>query len=430
MLESKGVYAVKIHICSPTDGWIIQKFGQCVYRELKLLGEDVSISAQFAPEADINHYFIEEYCPQVVPNRTTFFVTHVDTVAKLERVRDVTNQGAIGVCMSKHTMNDMISSGVRRDRICYIHPAQDGMLKPKKITLGFTHKTHDDYRNRESMLIDVCKQIQPDAFRFIIMGSGWESIIDEIRCLGFEVEYYAAFDKVIYNELIPRLDYYCFFGFDEGSMGFLDAVAAGINTIVTPQGYHLDTECGITYPVQTIDDIVDVLHILEKKRNKYVRFAQEWTWKNYALKLLEIWKYMLRIEKRGILMKNRGRYVDGIFSLLLDYAYDDYIYRAIPAGSNIVLWGAGKRGKRNYDYIKEKQYCNIVLWIDSAYKDKQASGLQVSSVETLFLLDKKEYDYILVAIADKAVSREIERYLLEKAIPAEKIILTHKEMDI
>lgn len=319
---------MKIHIIAPDakSGWIVYKFGISVYDELKKMGYDVTTSNVFNPDADINHYFMLDNIGynkySKVDKHTSFMIAHVDSLLKLDQIKELTNKGAVGVCMSLDTMNQMIACGVRRDRICYINPAQDGMLIPKKITLGFTYKVHDDYRKRDDMVVDICKQVSPDYFKFVIMGAGWEKIVSEMEQLGFEVEYYSEFDKQKYNELMPNLDYYCYFGFDEGSMGFLDAVACGIGTIVTPQGYHLDTRCGITYPVRTLDDILDALHEIEAKRKKYVDFVKTWTWENYTLKHLEIWKYLLSCVERSELLKNRGLYNDGIFSLLLDDVKD------------------------------------------------------------------------------------------------------------
>ena len=177
---------------------------------------------------------------------------------------------------------------------------------------------HNDCRKRDDILLDVCEKIDPEIFRFIIMGAGWDDIVEGLKKLGFEVEYYSQFDKQKYNMIIPEMDYYCYFGFDEGSMGFLDAMAAGIGTIVTPQGYHLDTNVEITYPVNGEDDIVEALLDIEKKKKKYIDFVNSWTWKNYALKHVEIWKYMIGAERLDVLLSNRGKYMDGIFSLLLD----------------------------------------------------------------------------------------------------------------
>ena len=413
---------MKINIVAPIDGWILNKFGQCVYNELIKMEINAVISQGFDSSADINHYFFANEAPEVIPHRTTFMVTHVDMSWKFENIKRITDMDAIAICMSRETMEKLVSWGVRRNRICYVNPAQDGGIRPRKVALGFTHKVHDDNRKRETMLIDICKQISPESFRFVIMGAGWEEIIGAVRALGFEVEYYPEFEKQQYNKLMLGLDYYCYFGFDEGSMGFLDAVAAGIGTIVTPQGYHLDTGCEITYPVRTINDIVDSLHEIENKNQKNLRFIKEWTWKNYTLKHMEIWKYMLNLEKRSKLLGTRGWYNDGIYSLLLD-APPCFPTYCICKGSRIVLWGAGKLGQKDYQYLKKSQYCEIVLWVDSAYEEKRAMGLDVMNREQIFVIDEKEYDYVFVAIARRMYAEDVQRYLLERHIPKEKILL-------
>lgn len=334
---------MKINIISPDEksGWIIYKFGKSVYDQLVNLGYEATLSDSYDPSADINHYFAPNNVGyskmSKVDKHSTFMITHVDTALKLDQIKDLTNKGAIGICMSLETHEKLIASGVRRNRLCYINPAQDGQLKPKKISLGFTYMVHNDCRKRDDILVDICREISPDIFRFIIMGAGWDNIIEKIKEMGFEVEYYSNFDKEKYNELMLRLDYYCYFGFDEGSMGFLDAMAAGVGTIVTPQGYHLDTEVDITYPVRTFSEIVNALHEIEGKRKKYIDFANTWTWKNYTLKHIEIWKYMLGCEKLADLLSNRGRYTDGIFSLLLeDLAYYESLKDKISKKNELI----------------------------------------------------------------------------------------------
>lgn len=313
---------VKINIVSPNTGWILNKFADCVCNELVKLGYDAVNSTEFDSSSDINHYFVPNNIGysrlSKVDSHTSFMITHVDTALKLNQIKELTNKGAIGICMSKETKNRLIANGVRADRICYINPAQDGQIEPRKVVLGFTHRVYNDSRKRDDIILDVCKEIDPEVFSFKIMGDGWDSIVTKMKEMGFEVEYHPVFDKVKYNELILSLDYYCYFGFDEGSMGFLDAMAAGIGTIVTPQGYHLDTEVEITYPVETLSDIVNALKSIENKRHKYINFAKNWTWEAYTKKHIEIWKYMLGCEKLDVLLKNRGLYMDGIFSLLIE----------------------------------------------------------------------------------------------------------------
>ncbi len=315
-----------INIITAESEWIIYKFAKTVTDKLIELGFDARLSELFDPNADINHYFSPNnvgYSRSTrVDNHTTFMVTHVDTALKVDQIKELTERGALGICMSKETRDKLISYGVQGKRICYINPAQDGQILPKKTTLGFTHRLYSDCRKRDNMLVEICREIDPAVFRFAIMGAGWEKIVEEIEGMGFEVEYYSNFDKVKYNKLMLSLDYYCYFGFDEGSMGFLDAMAAGVKAIITPQGYHLDAGIDITYPVNTIADILDALHEIEEKRKKHIRFVNTWTWENYTLKHIEIWKYMLHLESLEALLCNRGKYLDGIFSLLIeDFSY-------------------------------------------------------------------------------------------------------------
>ena len=110
------------------------------------------------------------------------------------------------------------------------------------------------------------------------------------------------------------MDYYLYWGFDEGSMGYLDALAAGIGTIVTPQGYHLDFKGGPTYSCNTVQDFEDVLLELEMNRKKIVNSVKKHTWSNYTKKHLEIWKSILGITQD--LYNNQHMYMDGIFSTL------------------------------------------------------------------------------------------------------------------
>ena len=336
MMIYREINDMRINIVYPEneEGWIIGKFAKKVYSELEKQGINVTLSSEYKSEADINHYFtpnlVGDSKETRVDKHTSFMITHVDSMKKLDRIKSLTDKGALGICMSLDTRNKLISSGIRRNRICYINPAQDSEIRPRKIKLGFTHRLYSDNRKKNDLILEVCRSISPDFFSFIIMGSGWDSIIYEMRSLGFEVDYYPDFDKEKYNALMPKLDYYCYFGFDEGSMGFLDAVAAGVGTIVTPQGYHLDTNCGITYPVTNLNEIVAVLLSIQHDKEKHIAFLNEWTWENYTKKHVELWKYLLGCAPMSELMQNQGKYTDGIFSLMLDdLAYSKGLVQAV-----------------------------------------------------------------------------------------------------
>lgn len=271
------------------------------------------------PLADINHHVIYASCEPAgfdngIDYNETFMITHIDSFNKVEFVKHQLKKAKMGICMSRETMESLASYGVPREKLCYINPAQDGVIKPKKYILGITHKIHSDHRKNVNILVDLCKELNPDYFAFKIMGSGWDNIVSTIRDMGFQTDYYNDFNYEEYTKLMPTLDYYLFWGFDEGSMGYLDALRAGVETIVTPQGYHLDVRDGITYACRTIPEFIDVLLTLQEKRKKTVKSVDTWTWKNYVDKHLEVWNYLLGNEEN--IYKNQHMYEDGIFSVL------------------------------------------------------------------------------------------------------------------
>lgn len=303
-----------IRLIGGEDGWILGKFAIRMRDELEKLGYRCSIDSVVDPLADINHHVIYTSCNPVISYNETFMITHIDSINKLEFLKHQLKKVKMGICMSRETMDKLTAYGIPREKLCYINPAQDGIIKPKKYVLGITHRTYVDHRKNENVLIDMCSNLDPDYFIFKIMGAGWEKIVDVLRTMGFEVEYYNEFNYDTYSQLIPSLDYYLFWGFDEGSMGYLDALRAGVGTIVTPQGYHLDVKDGITYACRTVADFKDVLRMLQENRMKIVKSVDSWTWKNYVNKHIEVWNYLLGNEED--IYKNQHMYEDGIFSIL------------------------------------------------------------------------------------------------------------------
>ncbi len=304
-----------VHIVCEDSGWILKKFAIRMKEELDKQGYQCTIGNAIDPSADINHHVSYASCEPITSDHNeTFMITHIDSYNKIGFLKHQLNRAKMGICMSRETMEKLASYGIPREKICYINPAQDGVINPKKYILGITHKTHDDHRKNVNILVDLCKALDPNYFAFKIMGSGWDNIVTSIKDMGFEVDYYNQFDYEEYIKMMPLLDYYLFWGFDEGSMGFLDALQAGVETIVTPQGYHLDVKDGITYACRTLNDFRDVLLNLQMKRKRMIDSVSEWSWKNYVDKHLEVWNYLLGNEED--IYKNQHMYEDGIFSVL------------------------------------------------------------------------------------------------------------------
>lgn len=309
---------LKVRIIDMESGWIIGKFARKLCEELLKMDIDAAVVDKRDPNADINHYPLYTYIDysQSRHINDTMMITHVDSYEKVELIKSRLKTYGMGICMSKYTMEQLTALGVPRQKLCYVNPAHDHVIKPRKYVIGLTYKTHYDCRKRDEFLIDIARNIDPQYFRIVIMGSGWEQIVEEIEKTGVEVEYHNEFDYDKYVNLVPTFDFFLYFGNDEGNMGYLDALAAGVETIVTPQGFHLDAKGGLTYPCETLQDYVNTFNAIAEKKKRRIQSVEEWTWENFAKKHVEIWNYILKRKTLNELFQNRGLYSDGIFSVL------------------------------------------------------------------------------------------------------------------
>jgi hypothetical protein len=308
---------MRVHIVCYEDvkSWILGKFAVKLNEELNKMGISCDIGKTPDMSADINHHIIYTFYKGEKSTCDTLMITHVDRLNKFGMLKRQFVQAAMGICLSKDTMERLFISGLPREKLCYINPAHDGIIKPRPVVVGITSKMYEDGRKLENLLVELCDKINPEEFVFKIMGAGWERIIDGLRSKGFKIEYYDAFDYGKYAELIQSLDYYLYFSHDEGSMGFIDALAAGVRTIVTPQGYHLDADGGIAYPISGLNELYEAFEKIAGEKRKLTASVKNWTWANYALKHTQVWEYLLNKPKYNYLMERRAAGNDGIASV-------------------------------------------------------------------------------------------------------------------
>ena len=293
-----------IHIVSYEDprAWILGKIALRLEAELRLLGVRVDLGRTPDPRADINHHV----CYWSYDGRSngidTMMVTHIDTDDEFRKLEGQLAAAQMGICMSSTEARRLVQLGLPAQKLCFVLPGHEGQIAARKLVIGITTRLYEDGRKREQMILDLARRMDLGNFKFAIMGSGWHKVVETLRGLGVEVEYHEQFDRTRYVELIRGIDYYLYAGMDEGSMGFIDALAAGVPTIVTPQGFHLDAPGGITHPFTTLDDLERIFRAIAGERNARVSTVAEWTFAHNARKHLRIWEFLL--ERRA------GRPVD------------------------------------------------------------------------------------------------------------------------
>jgi len=280
---------MKIHLVNYEQAWndgILSKFARRMYDELeKIKGVEVSIGNVPDPEADIVHHInYASYRHSSTIN--TLMVTHIDTPSKKENLLKGMETADMGICMSS-SLPDILTKELRipKEKLSYVLPAHD--CKPRRFQIvAILTNVYPDGCKREGMFTELVKTLDKNKWAFRIMGSGWNDILVPLVADGLQVDYFPSFDAENHQRILESSDYCLYFGKDEGSMGILDAANAGLKTISTPQGFHLDI--GLDYVFDTQEELNKIFKKLS--RNK----VGDLSWKTYTNEHIKLWKQLLR----------------------------------------------------------------------------------------------------------------------------------------
>lgn len=295
MAKLNQAIRVRVIVSPDNASWILEKMAHRIVEHAnpEAFVADVGVDAD--PAADINHWMSYAFAEATASAVTTMAITHLDDPFKIARVRRLLeDRMQVGICLSSDHRDFLIEQGVRADRLAYVVPAHDGDVTPQRIIIGLTTRLYSDGRKREAMLVELAANMKLDAFRFEIFGSGWEKIIPHLEASGAEVAYFPGTadylsDYKVIQDSIRNFDYYLYLGRDEGSLGTLDALAAGVKTIVTPQGFHCDLPNGITHAVWSQEDLNEIFTSLSDQRARRMRAVQHLTWTAYAEDHFRLW---------------------------------------------------------------------------------------------------------------------------------------------
>ena len=279
-------------------------------------GFSVTIGAEEDRQAEINHWMSYAFANIAHHTPATMMITHLDDPYKVKLVSGELASGVdVGIALSSHTCDLLIAAGVPEQSLAFVVPGHDFVATPRRIVIGITSRLYPDGRKREQMLVALARTMSLTAFRFEIFGAGWEDVVPTLESAGAEVSYFPGTTdyEEDYRELVrylPRFDYYLYIGRDEGSLGTLDALAAGVRTIVTPQGFHVDLEGGITHPVWSQADLEQVFRTIAEEVRSRPSAVSAITWDAYARAHAVIWTAILdgrRAEINSELAELRGQ---------------------------------------------------------------------------------------------------------------------------
>jgi hypothetical protein len=291
---------IRIVLAPQNAGWVIGKMAHRLCDSLKQLGCVADVSAEPDAASDINHWMSFAFADGCPGTLNTMFVTHADDPFKVGLIRDrLSGPVQMALCMSRYATQELVDLGLPAERLWYVSPALDAPIEPRRVRVGITTRVYDDGRKREALVARLASDLPLDCFHFDIHGAGWDAVVRSLEQAGATVSFDAGSDdwQGDYERIraaVPHFDYYLYLGMDEGSLGTLDAVSAGVKTIVTAQGFHLSIPGGITHAFIEYEELLDIFRALRANADQDRSRLAGWTWDAYAREHLGVWEAMQR----------------------------------------------------------------------------------------------------------------------------------------
>lgn len=287
---------VNLVLHADNSAWIIEKIARRLVEHAPAFGANLTIAERPDSAAEVNHWMSYAFANERHKTPTTMFITHIDDPYKAGLVRRELESGVdAGICMSSDTVERLVGLGAPRKKLCHIMLGHDGEIVPRRIVIGITTRVYADGRKREDLLGRLARAMPLEAFEFRIFGAGWDKIVPELQKAGAIVNYDGGSDDYLadYRTIVaavPGFDYYLYLGLDEGSMGTLDALSAGVGTIVTDQGFHKDLADDLTHRFITFEELLAIFRDLAGKRSRACARAASLGWQRCAGDYVSVWR--------------------------------------------------------------------------------------------------------------------------------------------
>ena len=100
-------------------------------------------------------------------------------------------------------------------------------------------------------------------------------------------------------------------------------------------------------------------------------------------------------------------------------------YGKMKEDPKVVIYGAGGLGISVYRYLSEVQSNSIAAWVDKNYRMPEKKKLGIESVDRL---KDKKFDYVIVAMLNEKIAKDITENLVEMGIERGKIYYITKRI--
>tara|TARA_R110000796_G_scaffold195034_1_gene311494 strand:- start:7866 stop:8723 length:858 start_codon:yes stop_codon:yes gene_type:complete len=284
---------MKINIVTVSSGWILQKIAQRIHNELQKLCE-ATISHEPNLFADVNFYVDVQNCYHHKTNTLDIgYFTHLD------------KNSVKAINTNWFSLDHIFHHGQRYyDVFKHWYPENKmSVVLPGEIPEGFTIKKpclgifqRGGFEGKgEYFMRQLSESPIASSFRFLFVGSGWDTVIDMFSRKGISVENITDEDYASYPDLYNKIDYLLIPSLWEGGpMSVIEACAKGIPIISSNVGWvGTDFVVDHMYEPNNMEQLTNILQDIIRPMQRRREIVEHVSYAYYAKKLHDVSQELL-----------------------------------------------------------------------------------------------------------------------------------------
>lgn len=291
-------FSVVIVLNPLNRGWVIEKLAKRLIAQAE---PKIRIKLSVFPRSKFKvvhwmHYLnVSEQYLESSHQINTFLVPHLDHVDKVEKLRKLIGAGGFPIFMSC----DQAERAARQlgcdYPFSYILPASDVTIV-EAFNVVLASNFYPDGRKNEAWLKRFISENPDLNFTLTIVGKSWGPFVEELVTSKVEVEWYGPDSKIgldyrLLLKVIHQADLFVYTGFDEGSLGALDAYLLNVPLLISDQGFHKEFDKRENISLfSNYDEFSTLLRQLIVQRGSTLMNSNKWTWGTYSDAHIQLWE--------------------------------------------------------------------------------------------------------------------------------------------
>lgn len=272
---------MRLAITMEPESWILRRFGGYLQRftkpetdcRLLELHESIPAETDVIIYANWSHLYDRPPAHRDMPG--VLMVGHMDRTAFRFRYLLWQYPRLQVICMAQRWVDTLKRYFIPESRLHLIpHGIDLEMFQPastvpnsNRTRIGFVGRAYPDGRKGEDRLLEISRRLNRAEYEFVLVGDRWEKVVEQLRAMGFQVEYHRKLKTEEISAVVGSMDVLLVCARNEGGpQPVLEALACGVPVLSTDVGFVPDLKKLMSEQVTIYERTDEVLGYLPQAK--------------------------------------------------------------------------------------------------------------------------------------------------------------------